>query len=684
MVNIMMPRQLDLFKEFALQWQESFGGHLYLVSSQGEVLANSAPQVSLHNFDDIVAQISKDTPAIVPNTPHPVLTAPLRDKDEILGYLMAVDADEKNLSVLSWGASHISQSLRQEQALQDMTDELIGAWDQLGLIYRLTQNLTFSTDLMAAMHTILTEISKVVGTSDGFVLLHRAQTLTSMTATGDTSSYYHSQDLLDLVVTSDRVITCPDAMTCRQLWADMPTFVNNMMAVRVPVDDGVDAALGLVNKYDPHFTAADTKLLMALAQQVGTTVKNFLIHQNLIIKERLSRELEIAAEIQESLLPANLPQLGGLSMSVALQPASEVGGDFYDFITVDDHNLTLVIGDVSGKGVPAAMLTSMTRTILRVEAMHGHSPEHILAEANNILHEDLSRSDSFVTVFVATIDTHAGTLRYANAGHVPPIVWRAVTRTTEQLKATSLPIGIYGYQSCEGQEITLNAGDTIVCYTDGITEAQAPNGELFGQQRLIYAIDARGSDSPENLQQFIRAETSSFRRGLSGRDDATLLITKILPQINAPHAKNISTVLKTVHFSYPADTQYLVDISKEIIDVCRQIPLKPGPQTDDFVYLIELAISEICTNIIKHAYASSSGNITGYVTLLSNGIQLDFYDQGISFDPSAVPQPKTDPQQLREGGYGLHIVRQIMDVVKYEHQPEMGNHWHLIKFYPTP
>jgi serine/threonine-protein kinase RsbW len=110
--------------------------------------------------------------------------------------------------------------------------------------------------------------------------------------------------------------------------------------------------------------------------------------------------------------------------------------------------------------------------------------------------------------------------------------------------------------------------------------------------------------------------------------------------------------------------------------------LPSGSRGDDFIYLIELAISEICTNIIKHAYAGKKGNISGQVTLLNNGVALDFYDQGGSFDPNVVPEPSPDPHELNEGGYGLHIVRQIMDVVSYESQPGQGNHWHLIKFLP--
>jgi serine/threonine-protein kinase RsbW len=148
--------------------------------------------------------------------------------------------------------------------------------------------------------------------------------------------------------------------------------------------------------------------------------------------------------------------------------------------------------------------------------------------------------------------------------------------------------------------------------------------------------------------------------------------------------KNISTIIRTEDFTCPADVRYLGEISQKVTAACRQLPALPtSPNADDFIYQIELAISEICTNIIKHAYDNAGGQIQCEITLLNNGMQLDFYDNGKSFDPNAIPSPKSDPHRLEEGGYGLHIVRQIMDIVSYEHDREKGNnHWHLLKLLP--
>jgi sigma-B regulation protein RsbU (phosphoserine phosphatase) len=673
--------KLNLLNEFAQQWREVVASDLLVLSLEGELLthSNGTRQV---NWRNILQRASPDQPTLLTEANQRMLAVPLLDGQQLLGYLLTFDAQEADASLLSWGAKTLVARLVNEEALQGMTDELIGAWDQLELIYRVTQNLALTPDLLATLKSILQEIQKVVNTENSFVLLRRFDSFDCVT--GDAARiepYLCRESLLDTLAQTNRVVLANDTALCRQLWPEAPASVETLLATSLTItDENCQAALGLINKANKNFTAGDAKLLAALAQQVGSIIKNFLVHQRLIVEERLSRELEIAAEIQESLLPTKLPQMGGLSIAVVSIPASEVGGDFYDFITVSDRQLTLIIGDVAGKGIPAAMLTSVTRTMLRVEAMRGDLPHSIIHQANNVLYQDLSRADSFVTAFVATIDAAAGTVSYASAGHTPAILWRAETQTTEQLKATSPPIGIF-YRGESTRTVTLNPGDTLLFYTDGITEAESPTGELFGLSRLIQIVEANAYGAPEKLQQQIQTEITQFRQDSLGRDDATILVVKMLPQAEGAVPKISPIVIKTVDFAYPADTKYLIEISNEITSTCRQLPALPsGSKANDFIYLIELAISEICTNIIQHAYGGQKGQITGRITLLQHGVYLDFYDTGVSFDPSTIPEPNANPHQLMEGGYGLHIVRQIMDVVTYSRHPERGNHWHLEKF----
>lgn len=680
--------QLKLFEYFASHWQAITGSNLLWLSPTGQLVADFASDsASLIDGPKVVNQSSRQETTIINYGQQlDLFIAPLTVDDQLVGYLVAINAQPDEIALLNWVAETMTARLDNEIVLQEMTDELIEAWNQLELIYHVTQNLSLTSDLTAALESILKEIQKVINTEDGFIILKRSPELERISCQRDSEATYLSDQLLDNLVNHKSVVLCNTPDVCAEVWPEMPAFVDNFLATRLIIlQEESQAALGLINKHNKEFTAGDVKLLAALAHQVGLVIKNFIIHQELINRERLAREREIAAQIQESFLPSNLPQVGGVSLAVSSTPASEVGGDFYDFVTVDDHQLTLIIGDVSGKGIPAATLTTIIRTVLRTEINRGEAPHKVIEHAREFLRNDLNQAESLVTVLIVTIDSYNGTLSYASAGHMPGILWQAKTRLVKELRATSTPIGLMGYkdETLLTQTIELNPGDSLILFTDGVIEAQSPNDDIFGLHRLKYIIESRASEPPEQMQQYIQSEISKFRRHASHQDDATLLVVKVLPQTSTMSSKNISTIVKTAQYSYAADTSHLTDISQKIISICRQMPsLTNSPHAEDFINLVELAASEICTNIIRHAYKNKSGDIDIHITLLSNGIQLDLYDDGVGFDPNSIPVPK--PDQPQEGGYGLHIIRQIMDVVSYQHYPEEGNHWHLVKLFPSP
>jgi anti-sigma regulatory factor (Ser/Thr protein kinase) len=186
------------------------------------------------------------------------------------------------------------------------------------------------------------------------------------------------------------------------------------------------------------------------------------------------------------------------------------------------------------------------------------------------------------------------------------------------------------------------------------------------------------------LKQIILKELAEFQQMEAPSDDITLVLVKCALEEIRPERMRESKILKTTPFRYRADTTYLADVSRQVTTACRALKGLPlDSKGDDFVYLVELAVSEICTNIIKHAYKETSGDISGQIVLTNLGIQIDIYDQGNSFDPNAVPPPISDPTDPAEGGYGLHIVRQIMDIAEYKAGTRQGNHWKLVKYLPT-
>jgi anti-sigma regulatory factor (Ser/Thr protein kinase) len=207
----------------------------------------------------------------------------------------------------------------------------------------------------------------------------------------------------------------------------------------------------------------------------------------------------------------------------------------------------------------------------------------------------------------------------------------------------------------------------------------SPDNQIFGGDRLKETLLAHVGTAADGLVQSVLSAVRTFRKSTAWSDDLTIIAMRMKPSA-APQQPQLEPA---VEFAHPADLQVLENICQQVNQVCRSLPdLPPPPAGDDFVYLVELAVSEICTNIIQHAYLVTSGEIRGSLTLLANGVQIDLYDDGTSFDPAAIPAPSTQLPSLNEGGYGLHIVRQIMDSVRYQAHTPKGNHWCLIKYIP--
>lgn len=686
-IETLLLQKKQFVSDVIKRWHLVTNGQLAILTAKGKFIQGyngSAADL----FEQDIQILPSGKVALAPQAQ--AIMAPLTMQGNVEGLLISRNTSPEQQPLLTWIADTLLQYLANEQSLQGMTDELIAAWDQLELVYRITQTLAEKSNLSDALNSILQEIITITRVESAFLLnLHNNEAISYISAGNKelvASIAEHSSSAP--LVMLDKLVLFNNRAALLQFWPDAPKEMKNFIATFVPHPNRVKAEknlaiLGLINNRQRSFTAGDVKLITAVAEQIGAIINNFHLQQELILKERVSRELEIAAEIQESLLPQSIPQVTGLNVDVSILPAYEVGGDFYDFISTDDKHLTIVVGDVAGKGVPAAMFTAMVRTLLRIETYHSQEPHIIIKRVNEVLHEDLWRAELFVTAFVATFDTKNNVLMFANAGHTPGIIYHAQSKTSRLLKATSLPFGIFGYAHKTTQYVHLSSEDTLILYSDGVSEALSPSGERFGIQRLQHLIHQHADKSPQALKQTILKELDDFQQADELTDDITLAVIKFSQPNTRQEAEQAWRVLETFPFKYKADTAYLTEISHQVTTVCRAIEgLPPTTKGDDFIYLVELAVSEICTNMIEHAYAGREGFITGQISLSTTGVQIDIYDQGDSFDPNAVPPPMSDPADPTEGGYGLHIVRQIMDVAEYQANTPHGNHWKLIKYIP--
>ena len=245
----------------------------------------------------------------------------------------------------------------------------------------------------------------------------------------------------------------------------------------------------------------------------------------LVESKRLEHELELARELQQSILPVEFPNPPGVSFAAASRPARQVGGDFYDVIPLSRGRFGLVMADVSDKGMPAALFMALTRSLIRAEAKRRTSPRQVLLNVHRLLLE-ISRAEMFVTVFYGMFDPAQASMRYARAGHDHPLVVRSGSAKCELLTAYGMALGFVKDVSLEEDDVELFAGDRLVLYTDGITHAESVTGEFFGPDRLRRTVCTTDWLSAQALCDLIFERVSTFQAGAPQFDDmAVLLLT---------------------------------------------------------------------------------------------------------------------------------------------------------------
>jgi serine phosphatase RsbU (regulator of sigma subunit)/putative methionine-R-sulfoxide reductase with GAF domain len=280
---------------------------------------------------------------------------------------------------------------------------------------------------------------------------------------------------------------------------------------------------------EPHrLNGRWTNILTGIANQTAIAVESDRLTREAAEQERLARELEVAQQIQASFLPESPPTLPGWEVAAHWRSARSVGGDFYDFLRLPNGQLGLVIADVADKGIPAALFMALSRTLLRTTALTGRDPARALERANELILSD-ARSDLFVTVFYAAIDTATGQMLFSSGGHNPPLLVRADGQV-ESLRCRGIALGVLEGIQLQEKETTLAPGDMLVMYTDGVTEAMDPDEEEFGVERLAEIAAENRHKSAAEILADVDAAVTNFAAGQPQFDDLTLVIARRLGQ----------------------------------------------------------------------------------------------------------------------------------------------------------
>jgi serine phosphatase RsbU (regulator of sigma subunit) len=336
-----------------------------------------------------------------------------------------------------------------------------------------------------------------------------------------------SRNVMDEVVIKGRSVLTSDAQHDPRFASGTVVLqgVRSVLAVPLGVSEKV---FGIIYADSPiaegRFTEDHLKVLTTLASVAAIRVENARLVESRFQQERLERELQLAMEIQQRFQPTAPPQVPGYELQGISFPCYEIGGDYYDFIQKDDGRLVIALGDVSGKGTAAALLMSSLHAAIHAQTGSHDTLVETISAVNRYLADNIP-SNRFVTLFYAELDPDSGAFSFLNAGHNPPLIVHAAG-TVEQLASGGLPLGIKADAEYREGRTTLQHGDVLVIYSDGVTEAASPNGEEFGPTRLYEVVSRNVEASAAGIRDRIESALTKFSQGTQAADDITLVIVK--------------------------------------------------------------------------------------------------------------------------------------------------------------
>ena len=374
-------------------------------------------------------------------------------------------------------------------------------------------------------------------------------------------------------------------------------------------------------------------------------------------KASIESELKVASGIQASMLPRvfpPFPERKDIDLYAMMKPAKEVGGDLFDFF-LRDEKLFFCIGDVSGKGTPAAMLMAVTHSLFRAASSHESEPSVIMRTINETVCQD-NGSNMFVTLFLGVLDLPSGRLRYCNAGHDSPLVYEGALSTLDCLP--NLPVGIIADMKYATQDCTLAPGSTLFLYTDGLTEAMNADYEQFGKDRVTPLVASCGEQgkTPRQFLDTVLEGVHAFVKDADQSDDLTMLALRYTPG-------QFATLLSE-KLTLNCDLNRIPELSDFIESITQRLEMDPMVTGQ-----VQLAVEEAVVNVMTYAYPERK---KGFVTIkaMSDGheLRLVVIDSGRAFDPTS--KEKADVSLSLEdrpiGGLGIFLVRELMDTINYE------------------
>jgi phosphoserine phosphatase RsbU/P len=405
--------------------------------------------------------------------------------------------------------------------------------ERLALLYRLSQTFNSSLDLDEVLNRVMDEVIAATRAERGFVMLRAADgRLIFRVARGmdqatiDNPQFQISRSVVERVAREGQPLLTSNAQSDEWLSGRASIISLGLLSIVCVPLQLKNTILGVIyadsRLQAGIFSPDDLELLTAIAASAAVAIENARLYQVAVEKGRMERDLQVARDLQASLLPRETPQVPGWEFVARWQPAREVAGDYYDFIPLGGGQIGLVVADVSDKGMAAALFMALTRSTVRASVGDAPSPAEGIAHANRLICAD-SSGGMFVTLFYAQLNTASGDLTYVNAGQNPPLLYRASLGQLGQLSRTGMALGVVTDTPFEQRSLRLEPGDFVLLYTDGVTDAADAQVQAFGLERLQKAILAHRHAPAHEIVAALEQAVSDFTGSAAPFDDVAIV-----------------------------------------------------------------------------------------------------------------------------------------------------------------
>jgi len=480
------------------------------------------------------------------------LTKEIVYRDRPVGMLMGCVSHEGQSGtaseILELLAGLIKERLASEYAVNSLSEEVLNTYEEINLQYELSEEMGAVFNTRQVCDIVLKKVVGIIGAEKASILLYdpaldalRMVSSTgvppeiagrAMVGGGDGVCGYVYRTRRPLLVEDPEGLPADGSGVARQQSLE-PFFSVPLLACPLKVKDKVIGVIGLSGRpFGRSYHSGHLKLLSSISSQAALSIYTSMLIKELKQNERIQKEMEIAEQIQRNLLPMSEKRMAGVDLAGRCIPARNVGGDYYDFFQRPARDgVDIVVADISGHGIGAAIMMAVSRGLLQSEALRHTSPSTLVGAVNRLLFQDLVSSEHFLTMLYLSYCAGTRRLAFSNAGHTVPLLLRSGSRVPEMLESEGMAIGVLEQISCEEKAVTLRPGDLLVAYTDGVVEAEDGAGRPFGMDRFIATLMRhRGSDAATIVEQSLRAVLAHV--GTAGpesgqEDDITLVAMKV-------------------------------------------------------------------------------------------------------------------------------------------------------------